>query len=223
MADIRGVIFDVDGTLGDTVFVSVEAIVQVVRAYTGKTYSHSEIIAFFGPTEEGILRQLVPENHWQASYQTFLTAYKRIHAEHGIGAYPGISKILDLLTAHHIRQAIVTGKGAESAQISLDYFKLDGRFEQVETGSLHGSAKEVCIKKVVEGWQFQRENVLYVGDAPSDVAIAKRAGVRPISVAWADTANPEELRAQQPEALFTKVSELEDWLRTHLNHTAVKG
>lgn len=215
---IRGVIFDLDGTLGDTVFVSVEAIVRAVHKHTGKTYTHPEIIDRFGPTEIGIIKKLVPDDVWEASCQTFYEEYKNIHQKHQIGAYPGIRSILDLLSAHKIRQAIVTGKGAEPAHISLDYFNLNGHFEFIETGWLHSSSKEACIKKVVEAWQIPGENVLYVGDAPSDVAIARRAGVHPISAAWADTANPAELQAQQPEALFEEVSELELWLKNQLNH-----
>lgn len=215
--EIRGVIFDMDGTLGDTVFVSVESIVRAVRKHTGKSYTHPEIIANFGPSEPGIIKGLVPEEVWEAACQTFFEEYVRIHTEHEIGAYPGIKNILDLLTAHNIRQAIVTGKGEKSARISLDFFQLNGHFEFVETGWLTGSSKEACIKKVVEAWGFPGENVLYIGDAPSDVAIARRAGVRPVSAAWADTADPAELLAEGPEALFKEVAELESWFRDQLN------
>lgn len=213
---IRGVIFDMDGTLGDTVFVSVEAIVQAVHKHTGKTYTHPEVIARFGPSEIGIIKRMVPEDVWEATCQTFHEEYERIHRERQVGAYPGIDRILNLLTAHNIRQAIVTGKGAKSAQISLGYFQLNGHFDFVETGWQSGSSKEACINKVVEEWQIPPENVLYFGDAPSDVTIARCAGVRPISVAWADTADPQELLAQDPEALFETIPELEIWLKDQL-------
>jgi len=213
---IKGVIFDMDGTLGDTVFVSVEAIVRAVHTHTGKSFTHPEIIARFGPSEIGIIKNLVPDQVWEAACQTFHQEYERIHQEHQIGAYPGIERILDLLAAHHIRQAIVTGKGAKSAQISLGFFQLNGYFEYIETGWQSGSSKEACINKVVEEWQIPPGNVLYIGDAPSDVTIARCAGVRPVSVAWDDTADTQELLAQQPEALFETIPELENWLKDQL-------
>lgn len=213
---IQGVIFDLDGTLGDTVYVSVEAIVQAVQQTTGKTYTHPEIIAHFGPTEVGIIKQLVPAEKWEESCQIFHAEYERIHREQDRGAYPGIQKIIDLLAERGIRQAIVTGKGAEPAEISLRYFQLDAPFELVETGSLHGSSKLVDINKVLATWQLPPENVLYIGDASADARIARQAGVLPISAAWADTADPVELLAEKPVALFETVLEFERWLKEHL-------
>lgn len=213
----EGVIFDMDGTLGDTVYVSVEAIVRAVKKYTGKSYSHPEIIARFGPTEQGILHQLVPEDVWDQSYQYFLQEYKTLHQTGDFGVYPGIEDILNLLEAHAVRRAIVTGKGRRTAEISLHYFGLESAFKMVETGWLVGSSKEACINKVVSGWQARPDKVLYVGDAPTDIAIARRTGVLPISAAWADTADPAELAAEKPYRLFERVTDLEGWLRDQLD------
>jgi len=215
--NLQGVIFDMDGTLGDTVFVSVEAIVRAVHTHTGLTFTHPEIIARFGPSEPGIIKKLVPDEVWKEACRTFFEEYERIHQDHQIGAYPGIRPILDLLSEHGIRQAIVTGKGERSAHISLGYFQLNGHFEHVETGWLTGSSKEAGIKSVLSAWQIPPENAVYIGDAPADVAIARRAGVHPISAAWADTADPAELHAEQPEVLFETVAELETWLREQIN------
>ena len=214
---IRGAIFDMDGTLGDTVFVSVESIVRTVEQLTGQRYAHPEIIDRFGPTEPGILRQLLPQEMWEESEQIFLAEYESIHQTYKIGAYAGIEEVLKLLKRHHIRQAIVTGKSRESAEISLKYYSLNGYFEAVETGSLAGSVKKDCIKKLVKRWQISPEHVLYIGDAPSDVTIARSAGVCPISVAWANTADHSELEQRQPCAVFERVQDFKTWLASQLN------
>lgn len=214
---IRGAIFDMDGTLGDTVYVSVEAIVRTVYQLTKQRYAHPEIIDRFGPTEPGILRQLLPQEKWEESEQIFFAEYESIHQIQKIGAYAGIEEVLKLLKRHHIRQAIVTGKSRESAEISLRYYQLNGYFEAVETGSLAGSVKKDCIKKLVQGWQLPPDQVLYIGDAPSDVTIARSAGVCPISVAWADTADQSELEQRQPCAVFERVQDFKTWLASQLN------
>jgi phosphoglycolate phosphatase-like HAD superfamily hydrolase len=215
--EIQGAIFDMDGTLGDTVFVSVEAIAQTVLQLTGNHHTHEEIISMFGPSEPGILRQLVPQHQWEDSLLIFLDLYESIHRQHQIGAFPGIEEILHLLKEHHIRQAIVTGKSRQSAEISLKYFNLNGYFDSIETGSIDGSAKKSRIQKVLRTWEFPPENVLYIGDAPSDVRIAKSAGLRPISVAWDSTANRSQLVQQNPDALFEQPQDLHNWLAAHLN------
>jgi pyrophosphatase PpaX len=214
---IQGVIFDMDGTLGDTVFVSAEAISRTVFELTGKRYAHSEIIALFGPTEQGILKQLVPHELWEQACRIFLEHYLAIHHTLQIGAYPGIQPVLDLLQHHRVRQAIVTGKSRQSAEISLRYFNLNGFFETMETGSITGSAKQTGIQRVLHAWQIPAENVLYVGDAVSDVGIARSAGVQPISASWAATADPIALAQQQPYALFEQIDDFKTWLANRLN------
>lgn len=206
-----------DGTLGDTVFVSVEAITQTVFQLTGNHPTHEEIISMFGPSELGILRQLVPQHQWEESARIFLDHYESIHRQHQIGAFPGIEEILRLLQEHNIRQAIVTGKSRQSAEISLKCFNLKGYFDSVETGSIDGSAKKSRLQKVLKSWGFPPEDVLYIGDAPSDVRIAKSAGLRPISVAWDSTADRSQLAQQNPYAIFDQPQDLKNWLAAHLN------
>ncbi|MGD2026480.1 MAG: HAD hydrolase-like protein [Anaerolineales bacterium] len=214
---IEGVIFDMDGTLGDTVYVSVEAIIRAVKKFTGKMYTHPEIITRFGPTEQGILRQLLPEDVWEPSYKYFLQQYEALHQTGDFGIYPGMQDVLRLLADHAVHQAIVTGKGRRTTEFSLRYFGLESAFETVETGWLDSSSKEACINKVVSGWQTRPDKVLYVGDAPTDIAIARRAGVLPVSAVWADTADADELAAEEPYRLFERVSDLAEWLRDQLN------
>ncbi len=217
MQRLAGVIFDMDGTLGDTVYVSVEAIVRTAAYFSGKAYTHQEIIDRFGPTEQGILQDLLPQDVWAQSYAYFLTQYETIHQKGSYGLYPGIPAILDLLQAHHVRMAIVTGKGADSAAISLRHFGAAPYFDYMETGFLQGGYKERSMQTILDRWQLPASHTYYVGDAPADVTSARKAGVHPISVAWADSADANQLAAQQPLALFRQPAEFEQWLTARLN------
>lgn len=217
---LSGVIFDLDGTLGDSVPVSVEAIIRTVAAFTGKSYSYAEILARFGPVEQGIIRQLVSEEDWEASYQRFLQEYEALHETGAYGVFPGIPEALELLHEHQVPTAVVTGKGLDSARISLRYFGLADAFEMVEAGSMEGSIKEVCIQKVAQAWNLPPEEIIYVGDAVSDVAIARRAGVKPVSAAWAGTHPPGELAAENPYRLFTQAADLRAWLAGQVDGAA---
>jgi phosphoglycolate phosphatase-like HAD superfamily hydrolase len=57
---LQGVIFDLDGTLGDTLPVCFAAFRETFRHYLGREYSDREIRAMFGPTEEGIIQRMIP-------------------------------------------------------------------------------------------------------------------------------------------------------------------
>ena len=58
---LKGIMFDLDGTLGDTLPVCFASYRRVFREFLGCHYSDHEITALFGPTEEGIIQQLVPD------------------------------------------------------------------------------------------------------------------------------------------------------------------
>ena len=58
---IRAVVFDFDGTIADTLPLCIAAFRQAVEPHAGRRVSDEEIIATFGPSEEGTIRALIPE------------------------------------------------------------------------------------------------------------------------------------------------------------------
>ena len=114
---LRGAIFDLDGTLADTIPVYVAAIRSAFERYSGLRWDEEEIKALFGPTEEGSCRRAVPDD-WQRCLQTYLEAYDKAHAGL-IEPFPGMKDVLRLLREHGVSTAVVTGNGPVSALISL--------------------------------------------------------------------------------------------------------
>ena len=53
-------IFDLDGTLGDTIPVCIQAFQRTFHRYLGQQFTAQDIIAMFGPSEEGMLRRHLP-------------------------------------------------------------------------------------------------------------------------------------------------------------------
>lgn len=212
---IEGVIFDLDGTLGNTLPVCFTAFRQVLRDYTNRTYSDQEIAALFGPSEQGIFQRLVPD-HWQTAVESYLQVYADLHAEYG-EEFPAIKDLLVILQQSHVRMAIVTGKGKESAEISLNKLGLNRYFEIVEAGSSSGANKPAGIRKILDMWEVEPGSVLYVGDSAYDMRAAREADVIPIAAAWSETAFEEDLNAAQPHALFTQVEQFSAWLMTRIN------
>jgi hypothetical protein len=96
--------------------------------------------------------------------------------------------------------------------MSLAQFGLDGVFELVETGSPGGVVKAAALARVVRAWRVPPGEVIYVGDAISDMKVAHAAGVLPIAAAWASAAVAAELTAERPHALFTDAADFHAWL-----------
>src|SRR5215831_18642478 len=76
---LNGIIFDLDGTLGDTLPVCFKAFRHAILEYTGRSLTDQQIRATFGPSEEGIIRSQVPER-WQECLELYVEAYRRDHA-----------------------------------------------------------------------------------------------------------------------------------------------
>ena len=212
--NLRGIIFDLDGTLGDTLPVCFAAFRVTFRHYLKREYSDQEIRAMFGPTEDGIFQDLFP-SHWEESLAMYLSEYRRAHDDCR-DPFPGIPEALGLLKEGGLRAAIVTGKGPGSAKISLEELGLADAFDIVEAGSPRGGIKPDCMRKVLQAWDLPADQVACVGDAPSDIRSAHEIGATALGAAWASTANYESLAGLKPSHTFTSTQQFIEWIKaTH--------
>jgi phosphoglycolate phosphatase/pyrophosphatase PpaX len=209
---LRGVIFDLDGTLGDTLPVCFAAFRGVFEEFRNVTYTDEEIRAMFGPTEEGILEARLPEDGGEP-FARYLELYATHHELAG-APFAGIVPLLDELEARDVPVAIVTGKGAKSAAISLEVWGIAHRFTHVAAGGAHGNIKDVNMRRIVEAWDVAGPEVVSVGDAPSDVHAARAVGITAVAAAWASTTDRSLLESERPDELFTRVGDFAAWLRT---------
>ncbi|MEX6687082.1 HAD family hydrolase [Danxiaibacter flavus] len=212
MKKIRGVIFDLDGTLANTLPLCIQAFRQSVEPLIQRALSDTEIIATFGPSEEGTIMALAPD-HYDKGVTDYLHYYEDLHDMCPV-AFDGIKELLDALKDNGVRIAMVTGKGKYSTDISLRYFELTHYFELLETGSPKGARKAEGIQVILDDWNGVPKNeVIYVGDAPSDIIASRKAGIPVIAAAWAETAEPEKLIELEPDEIFYSVEEFSTWIQ----------
>ncbi|MDO3411714.1 HAD family hydrolase [Saccharibacillus sp. CPCC 101409] len=207
---MKCIIFDLDGTLGNTLPLCIAAFKKAIEPLAGRSLSDREIVATFGPSEEGTVQALIPQ-HYDRGIEDYLLHYRELHGMCG-APFEGMRELLDRLREQNVRLALVTGKGERSTAITLELFGLDGYFEAVETGSPRGPRKTEGIRAVLERLGLTPAECIYVGDAPSDIEASRAAGVPVISAAWAETAEPELLRPLEPDELFVTVAEFERYL-----------
>lgn len=211
MQKISALIFDLDGTIADTLPLCIAAFRQSIEPLINRSLSDEEIIATFGPSEEGTIMLLAP-NHFEKGIAGYLSFYKSLHAMCPL-PFEGISALLDMLRIKGIHIAMVTGKGIHSTAISLKQFGIDDYFEQVETGWVHGPGKPEGIESVLDSFAgTPKEEVIYVGDSPGDIIASRKTGIAVIAAAWARSAEPEKLASLNPDELFYSVEEFSDWL-----------
>ncbi|HEY5591224.1 MAG TPA: HAD hydrolase-like protein [Paludibacter sp.] len=175
MERIKAVIFDLDGTLGKTVPLCVEAFKKSIEPLINRTVADAEIIATFGPSEEGTIRTLVPD-FYEKGISSYLYFYESLH-DKCPEPFDGVVNLLNILKNRQIRLAMVTGKGKYSTEISLRKFGLAHFFEKIETGHQSGPRKSEGIMEVFNFFDdIDKNEMIYVGDAPGDIQACKKLG-----------------------------------------------
>ncbi len=211
MQKIKAVIFDLDGTIANTLPLCISSFRRSIEPLAGRAISDADIIATFGPSEEGTILALASDN-----YDKGVSDYLRFYEEnHNMcpAAFEGIPELLASLKEKGIRIAMMTGKGKLSAEISLDKFGISHYFELLETGMPEGPRKPEGIQAILDVWNdIAKDEAIYVGDAPSDITACRKAGIPIVAAAWAETAEPELLIPLRPNELFYTVSDFAEWL-----------
>ena len=210
---LKGFIFDLDGTLLNTLPVCYTGFRKTFQKYIGREYSDNEIASLFGPSEEGILKQLLPDT-WPVALRYYLGKYEKAHGEST--SFPGINQALQLLIDKKVRLAIVSGKGPGSMDISLRRSGLKDYFEIVIAGSEHGATKPSHILQVLQEWGYSPETVAYVGDTAYDIQAAKEVGVLSIAALWAATADVSKVKLQEPDDFFEDIPAFTRWIRDNI-------
>ncbi|MCR9225896.1 MAG: HAD family hydrolase [Flavobacteriaceae bacterium] len=211
MKKIKVVIFDLDGTIANTLPLCIRAFRESIEPLIHRPLSDSEIIATFGPSEEGTIMALAP-NHYEEGIKDYLRFYEDLH-DMCPSPFDGIENILEVLRNKSVHTSMVTGKGKHSTKISLDRFGLAHFFEVVETGSPKGPRKVEAIQRILSSLKnIKSYEVIYVGDSPSDIISSRNAGVPVIAAAWAETAEKENLLKLNPNRMFDSVNKFAEWL-----------
>jgi pyrophosphatase PpaX len=214
---ISCVIFDMDGTLTRTNDLIFESFNFVAEKYVGKRLSPQEIIALFGPPEEGGLEKIVGAENVDGAMNE-LCEYYQTHHKRLASLHEGVEDILRWLGERKVKLAIFTGKGQRTASITLRELGIERYFELVVSGSDVQNHKphHEGIARIVEHFSVRPDEVLMVGDSVGDIRASRAAGVKVASVVW-DSYDRERVLQEEADLVFHSVTEMYDWLKTHIN------
>jgi len=205
-----GIIFDVDGTLTFTNQLIFDSFNHITNKYLNKTFSDDEIIQLFGPTEDVILKQLC-KNEYDNARRDYYKYYKDNHSIAQL--YNGIKDLIVDIHSIGIKLSIFTGKGRTSALITLDETDLTKYFDLIISGddvNNHKPDPEGIIR-FIQMYNLKPQNVLMIGDAPSDIIAANNAGVEIASVVW-DSYAEDEVKKLNSKNVFHSVDELRNFI-----------
>ena len=207
---LRGLIFDLDGTLADNLPTIYQAFRVAFSSVGGQHYTDAEIFDMFGPTEGAIFQQAMP-GRWREALEAYRAAYAAALSSNSF-AMPGIGDVLEWLSQQQKLLAVVTGADTWHAEHTLAALGLAQHFQVVRCGA-PGRTKAENLRYVLQQWRMAPEHIGYVSDSPRDMEIAMDHGVVPLGASWARSTKADVLYSAGAVQVFDSPSGLLRWLQ----------
>lgn len=184
LSGVRGVLFDLDGTLIDSVDLIVSSFRHATREVLGETLPDEAILRNVGMPLRAQMDQIAPEraDELLASYRQHNAA----HHDEQVREYPGTLETVRDLKSRGYMVGVVTSKSAGMMMRGLERCGLADEFDALV------SADDVTSHKphpepVLEGARrlgLSAGACAYVGDSPHDITAANAAGAVSIAAEW---------------------------------------
>jgi HAD superfamily hydrolase (TIGR01549 family) len=205
MADGKYVVFDFDGTIADTIDLSMRIYNKIAPEYDCKQVD---------PADRYILAS---RNAKELMREAGITSIKltkmvlRIRKElgrhiHETEPVSGIIPALEEIRAAGYRLGVLTSNSRENVDRFFTHNFKPGTFDFIYSGrNIFGKDRVIC--RMLERENIPIDRVVYVGDETRDIEACKRAGIPLISVSWGLNRR-ESLAAMNPDKIADEPKEL---------------
>ncbi len=185
---IKAVIFDLDGTLLDTLEDLTDSVNHVLSQHSMKNRTIDEIRSFIGNGVPTLIARSVPAGTDTVTIRECvaeMAAYYKEHSDIKTRPYDGITELLTALEEKNIKTAVVTNK-VEDAAKTLCRSKFSHNFTSIigDNGKDRLKPAPDNVFRALRDLNVNKCEVLYVGDSDVDMITAKNAELTSVGVTW---------------------------------------
>lgn len=216
-SNIRAVVFDLDGTLLDTVPDLGESANAALRRFGMPAMPARDYQPRIGHGIRNLMLQSVPEGTPEALFEQVLAFYLAYYPEHcteHTQIYPGVAELLEKLQGAGYALAVLSNKTERTAQRIISHF-----FPQTPFRFVWGNNGMRPLKPALDAGSglcaalsLRPEEILYLGDGDSDMEFASKMGFFAAGAAWGYRSR-EALAENGADAVLEQASDLEMLLR----------
>ena len=180
-------IFDLDGTLLDTLQDLATSVNYALRQHHMPEHSIDDVRRFVGNGVRRLMERAVPEGAANPAFEAAFATFREYYMEHSLDTtrpYDGIPELIHELKQRGCRMAVVSNKMMAATQELVHHF-----FPEIEVAigehEAEGIRKKPAPDTVFAAMkQLGQGSAVYVGDSDVDLATARNSGLPCISVLW---------------------------------------
>lgn len=183
-------VFDLDGTLLDTLNDLASAVNHALRQHGMPTHSVDDVRRFVGNGVHVLMERAVPQGEKNPLFGQALDDFRRFYLEHSLDTtrpYDGIPELLATLRRRGKHTVVVSNKFYAATQELCHHFFPDTIEVAIGEHEAEGIRKKPAPDTVIEALHqlgVSKEKAVYVGDSEVDIATARNSGLPCISVLW---------------------------------------
>lgn len=212
------IIFDLDGTLLDTVEEVACAMNDALMESGLPVITLHQARGWVGKGAPHFLTQVLEHQQLsdQVNFEILLSQFYK-HYEQRSGTlsqlYPSVRETLEILRKTERKLCVVSNKFKRGTDKVLRAHKLDHLFDDIFGGDSFEQKKPdpVAVHYLMQKHALLPEQVLFVGDSSTDVATARNAGVTVWTVPYGYN-HGEDIQKSMPDSMIENFSELQDRL-----------
>ena len=209
----KGIIFDLDGTLLDTIEDIADSMNRVLSEHNLPTHDTEAYRLFVGSGIKNLVKEALPESHRnEETIQSFFETMYYLYKENCVNKtkpYNGIIDLLNELAKREIKMAILSNKADEMTQQTAGTLLPAEYFSEI-AGLTDDAPPKPNPQKAL---QMSKEmgiapkDIIYVGDTDVDMQTASNAGMYAVGVLWGFRGEAE-LLANGAQKILRNPSEL---------------
>ena len=186
----KAVIFDLDGTLLDTIDDLMDSMNQVLSRFGFPGHDREAYKYFVGDGIEMLVRRALPQgNRDEAMVAHCVLAMSEeyiLRWDKKTRPYPGIPDLLEALVQRGVSLAILSNKPHDSNQMVVSKFFPNNPFQIVLGARPHIPKKPdpTAALEIAEEMHLAPEQFIYLGDTGIDMKTAVNAGMFPVGALW---------------------------------------
>jgi HAD superfamily hydrolase (TIGR01509 family) len=203
-SELECVLFDWDGTLLDSFEADAQAYIHMFAAL-GMKWSIAELKRHYSPNWHHVYRAArLPRAKWEGADRLWMKFYRTHQPE----LQPGARRVLCALERRFTLALVSSGSRARvRRQLREHEVAAMFRTKVCSEDAPHRKPHPAPLRMALDRLRLSPNVCVYVGDAPEDIEMAHRAGMRAIGVLGGSPV-PERLRGASPDAMIKTIREL---------------